>query len=136
MANNYLDGRRDIGMSGVRVSQYSSHPLTRTSTMDKATTLESWDSFIQACLAEGVPEQSVRWYVIRIERYLRAHADKPPSGHTADRVTAYLTSVGRHPGIRGWQFRQIVHALQIFFTRVLGVRVGQRLRLGVLERLR
>lgn len=88
--------------------------------MDKATTLESWDSFIQACLAEGVPEQSVRWYVIRIERYLRAHADKPPSGHTADRVTAYLTSVGRHPGIRGWQFRQIVHALQIFFTRVLG----------------
>lgn len=87
--------------------------------MDKATPPSSWDGFIQACIAEGVPEQSLRWYVVRIERYLAAHEGSEPSNHSAQQVSQYVVSAGRHPGLRGWQFGQIVHALQILFTRVL-----------------
>lgn len=89
--------------------------------MDKATPSSSWDwdRFIQACIADGVPEHSLRWYVLRIERYLQAHAGTRPTEHSAEQVAAYVASAGRHPGLRGWQFRQIVHALQIFFAHVL-----------------
>nr|PZN78379.1 MAG: hypothetical protein DIU57_15910 [Pseudomonadota bacterium] len=49
--------------------------------MDKATPSSSWDwdRFIQACIADGVPEHSLRWYVLRIELILprfRGHLHK------------------------------------------------------------
>lgn len=87
--------------------------------MDKATIPILWDRFIEACLQEGVPERSVRWYVVRVERYLEAHKGAGPNEHTAQRIADYVASAGRHPGLSGWQFRQLVRALQIFFTRVL-----------------
>jgi hypothetical protein len=33
-----------------------------------------WDEFIAVCRRAGVPDKALRWYVVRIERYLRSQA--------------------------------------------------------------
>lgn len=79
-----------------------------------------WDLFIEACRKEGVPEKRVRWYVVRIERYARAHVGKSVKKHGPDEVRGYLEEAGRDPSTPGWLFRQWVHALQILHSEVIG----------------
>jgi integron integrase len=86
--------------------------------MDGASDSGSWDDYIAACVEHGVPEAALRWYVLRIERYLRAHPKQDSSEHTAKELGDYVASAGRDPTMRSWLFRQIVHALEIYFVHV------------------
>jgi len=61
-------------------------------------------------------EKALRWYVRRVEQYIQAHTDKPLRKHAASDVRDYLLQAGRSGGLQGWQFRQVVHALQLLFT--------------------
>jgi integron integrase len=79
----------------------------------------SWDDFIQLCRAQEVVERALRWYVVRVERYLGAHPDLAPQEHNAAHVSAYLERTGRRSALSDWQFRQLVHALQLFFVELL-----------------
>lgn len=78
----------------------------------------NWDEYIQCCLKLGVPERSVRWYVVRVERYLRTLHGSKPDDHGAKQVADYVASAGRHPQMQDWQFRQLIHALEIYFLHV------------------
>lgn len=87
--------------------------------MDKATDSRFWDDFIDICRRQRVPDTALRWYVVRIERYLHAHPDQPPGHHTARQIVDYLGEAGRDAHLPAWQFRQVVHALQLFFTHIV-----------------
>lgn len=81
---------------------------------------ELWTRFIEMCQRERVPEQALRWYVVRIERFLKAHQGREPSDLGSEDVETYLQAAGRSAGIPGWLFRQLTHALQIFWCYVIG----------------
>lgn len=84
--------------------------------MEKAAEDRFWDRYIQLARQEEVPEKAVRWYVRRVEQYIQAHTNKPLRKHEASDVRDYLQQAGRSGGLQGWQFRQVVHALQLLFT--------------------
>lgn len=84
--------------------------------MGKAAESRFWDRYIQLARQENVPEKVLRWYVRRIEQYIEAHRDRPLREHEASDVKKYLQRVGRAGDLQGWQFRQVVHALQILFS--------------------
>ena len=74
----------------------------------------SWDDFIAICLKHGIPQKAVRWYVLRVERYLQTSG----SDQSAARLSDYVASAGRDSRLQAWQFRQLVHALQIYLTHI------------------
>ncbi len=53
--------------------------------------------------------------VRRAEHYIAAHADRRLTEQTPVDVNAYLAELGRKPGLKAWQFRQAVDAIQKLF---------------------
>jgi integron integrase len=78
-----------------------------------------WTQFLEVCRREGVAERALRWYVVRIERYLKAHPQRALSDHLASDVQAYLERAGREVDLPGWLFWQLTHALQLYFRNVV-----------------
>lgn len=78
-----------------------------------------WDDYVEVCHRQGVPGTSVRWYVIRVERYLASQSSTSIDDHTLGQVSAYLTEAGRSTDLPQWKYRQLVHALQLFFEYVV-----------------
>lgn len=83
---------------------------------EKAAQSRFWDDLVELLNRAGVPEKALRWYVRRVEQYIAAHANLALHEHQASQVTEYLARTGRDGDLQGWQFRQIVHALQLLFT--------------------
>lgn len=78
-----------------------------------------WDGFIEICRARSVPERALRWYVVRVERYLKTFPDQRLRTHTEQMVTGYLQDAGRDSELPSWQFRQVVDALQLLFVELV-----------------
>lgn len=84
--------------------------------MEKAAEAKFWDRYLLLARQADVPEKALRWYVRRVEQYIQAHTDKPLRKHEASEVKGYLLQIGRNADLQGWQFRQVVHALQLLFV--------------------
>lgn len=74
----------------------------------------TWNEFIAICLEHGVHQKAIRWYVLRVERYLQAVGPD----QTAAMLLDYVASAGRDSRLQAWQFRQLVHALQLYCTHI------------------
>jgi len=89
--------------------------MPRQSARTKSVRDRFWGRFAERSEKQGVREASIRWYVIRAERYLKAFRDKKLRAHSAADVAGYLKSVGegcRSGRLTDWQFRQTVDAIQ------------------------
>ena len=75
-----------------------------------------WDKYIQYIIDQGVKESSTRWYVIRVEQYIKAFSEKRLADHRPEDVAIYFKEQGRQGKIKDWQFRQTVDAIQNLFT--------------------
>ena len=84
--------------------------------LEKADTSRFWDRFIDLARQADVPERALRWYVRRVEEYIQAHPGKRLRAHGPSDVKEYLLQAGRSGNLHGWQFGQLVHALQLLFT--------------------
>ncbi len=78
-----------------------------------------WERFVRSLRAQGVKQTQLTWYARRVEQYLQV-VGKPVDGHSDSDVSAYLEALGRKGRLKDWQFRQVVHALQIFFDKAVG----------------
>ncbi|MBI2970504.1 MAG: phage integrase N-terminal SAM-like domain-containing protein [Gammaproteobacteria bacterium] len=87
--------------------------------MEKAAKSRFWERFIRLARNHGVPEKSLRWYVVRVEQYIKSHANLPLRQHGPEEVRGYLGQLGREGGLEGWQFQQVAHALQLLFSELL-----------------
>jgi hypothetical protein len=72
-----------------------------------------WKQFLEVCPREGVKDTALRWYVVRLERYLKAYRGRGPDSHEAGDVQTYLERAGREASLPGWLFWQLTHALQL-----------------------
>ncbi|HEY5806459.1 MAG TPA: integron integrase [Povalibacter sp.] len=86
--------------------------------MDRADQ-DLWDRFIDICNREHVPHRARRWYVVRVERFLKAHPGREAAELGAGEVEAYLQAAGRNAAVPGWMLRQLVHALELFWRYVV-----------------
>lgn len=75
-----------------------------------------WDKYIKFIQDRGVKDSVVRWYVIRVEQYIKAFPEKRLAKHCPQDIVNYLEKQGRLVKLKDWQFRQIVDAIQNLFT--------------------
>ena len=80
-----------------------------------------WERFREKLTGQGVKAPAQRWYVVRVEQYIKVSHGKRLREHAPADVTAYLEQVGRDARIEDWQLGQTAHALQILFGPVLSM---------------
>ena len=83
-----------------------------------------WDNYIEALYKQGVKESSQRWYVRRVEQYIKRFSDERLQLHTTEHVTKYFTEMGHEGSLSDWQFRQVVDAIRILFCDLLNADLG------------
>jgi hypothetical protein len=78
-----------------------------------------WDKYIAIARLYKVRDNALRWYVRHAERYIANFEGLPLGEHEPKQVEAYLRGKGRNPDIESWQYRQIVQAIEILFSKFL-----------------
>ncbi|TCT22217.1 hypothetical protein [Thiobaca trueperi] len=71
-----------------------------------------WDRYVQSLHESGIQPPFDRWMVIRAEHDIAAYPDRKLAEQSPEDVDAYLAVLGRKPGLKDWQFRQAVDAIQ------------------------
>lgn len=79
-----------------------------------------WDRYIQKLHESGIKPPFDRWFVLRAEQYIEAHPNSKLAEQRPSDVDDYLADLGRRGGLKDWQFRQTVDAIQNLFE-FLGV---------------
>lgn len=74
--------------------------------------------YLDSLRSQRVKQSQMHWYARRLGHYLDT-TPKPPHQHSGDDVAAFLAEIGRKGELRDWQYRQVIHALEIFFVRTL-----------------
>ena len=74
-----------------------------------------WDKYVYKSKCYGIKPDFIRWHVRHAELYIKSH-NTPLKSHTSLYVEKYLQTKGRDPGLKDWQYRQIIDALRILFV--------------------
>ena len=77
-----------------------------------------WQSYLNILKDKQIIKPIDRWYVIRVEKYINAHSERLKT-HTAETLESYFSELGRNSDLSDWQFKQVVHALQILFCDLI-----------------
>ncbi len=85
----------------------------------------NWDRYLDLLAKRGVPQRFHRWYVRRVEEFLKAVRPDSLKQITADQVTGYLQQASTRQGLAGWQFRQAVDALQMLLIDLAQAPAGK-----------
>ena len=80
-----------------------------------------WDRYLAVLNKGGIAPSAARWYVVRVEEYVKAREGRKLLDHRADDVVSYLRAVGRDQRLEIWQMAQVVHALQLLFCQRIGI---------------
>jgi integron integrase len=72
-----------------------------------------WGMYIENLRKQRVKDSAQRWYVMRVEDFIKAARGRKLHDHSADDVNRYLEAQGRKAGLQGWQFLQLVDAIRI-----------------------
>ena len=86
-----------------------------------------WERYLALLQRERVPEQQRRWYVQRAEAFIAAVRPTRMRQVGADQMTAFLSRYPREHRLTGWQFRQLVDALQLLLVDLTGNEGAARL---------
>ena len=78
-----------------------------------------WDKYIAISKLYKVRNAALRWYVRAAENYIKAHEGLPLMQHGPAQLDNYLHEKGRNPNLESWQFKQILHALEILFVEMI-----------------
>lgn len=87
--------------------------------MKKDSIARFWDAYSALVIRHRIPSRQVRWYVKRVEQYIKHHPDVKISQHSEQMLKEYLEQLSRNFRIVDWQFKQAVHALKILFLHFL-----------------
>lgn len=79
------------------------------------------DAYIKSPLNQDVKPGAIRWYVLRAERFLKAHHETPLDRISPEDITRYLERAGRSSRLTDWQFRQVVDAIHNIFPHIPGM---------------
>ena len=80
---------------------------------------EFWGCYGKLVIESGVPEKQRYWVVHRAENYVRWLGRSRVAAQLPEDVTRYLTWVGQNGKLSGFQFGQVVLALELLFTKMI-----------------
>ena len=80
-----------------------------------------WEKYLKETEKQWVKGDAQRWYVRRVECYLKSLEGRRLGEQRPGDVERYLERVGRDPRVKEWQLAKICHAIQILFANVLEV---------------
>ncbi len=87
--------------------------------MTDETIARFWENYIEKTKCYGVKQSAVRWYVRRVEEYIKAHKHLRLAEHSAKQVENYLEEKGRSTYLKEWQYIQLIEALKILFQQIV-----------------
>ena len=68
---------------------YQSQTITMNNSKQQKIS-QFWDKYINFTITYNIPEDIRRWYVKRVEDYIRSHKNLHLANHSAEHVTNYL----------------------------------------------
>ena len=78
-----------------------------------------WDRYIEQVRQKGVKEPFDRWYVIRVQEYIKANEGRRLADHRPMDVETFLGDESRRSRLKPWQFVQVVDAIQTLFCGIV-----------------
>ena len=75
-----------------------------------------WDRYLTLLQAAGIKPDQARWYVLRVEQYLKAHPDLALADHGPEHLGGWFEGLGRESRLKDWQFLQVIEALRWLFV--------------------
>jgi len=78
-----------------------------------------YDNYLNCLHKASIPEKQRRWYVKRIEAFIKTHSGRKIKSITDKEVSGYLEMPGRQNRLSGWQFAQCIDAIRILYCEFL-----------------
>ncbi|MEZ5541073.1 MAG: integron integrase [Pseudomonadota bacterium] len=78
-----------------------------------------FDNYLECLRKASIPERQRRWYVKRIEAFIKAQNGRRIKSLSGQEIATYLETLGRENRLEGWQFRQCVNAIRILYCNLL-----------------
>jgi len=75
-----------------------------------------WQQYVELLERKGVPERAQRWYVARVEAFLREVKPASLRELAPEAVTGFFQKLARDGRLSDWQFRQAVHAVELLLV--------------------
>ena len=88
-------------------------------------TTRFFDNYLTCLRKKSVPEKQWRWYVKRVEAFIKAQKGRRIKTLSGAEIDGYLETIGRESSLAGWQFRQCVDAIRILYCELLSTPAGQ-----------
>ena len=87
--------------------------------MDQGSIKYFWEKYSIQLNKNRVPSKQVRWYIKRVEEFIKHNPDLRLAQHTEETLNDYFEQLSRNFRIVDWQFKQAVKALKILFKDML-----------------
>ena len=78
-----------------------------------------WGNYIKKVESSHIAPESVRWYVVWVERFIKDLQGRRLQQVSERQVKRYLDVIGRKNWITAYKYRQAVDALRILFTEIV-----------------
>lgn len=72
-----------------------------------------WDQYVDLLARKRVPDEARRWYVARVEGFLKELRPESLKELTKEQITGYFQEASTTGNLVDWQFRQLVDAIQL-----------------------
>ena len=99
-------------------------PDTPSFTSDKASRF--FDNYLTCLNKSSIPDNQKRWYVIRLEAFIKAHKGHKIKSLCSADIENYFNLIGRQNHLKSWQFYQCIDAIRILYCQLLMTPVCQR----------
>ena len=94
------------------------------------TALSNWQKYLDVLFHKKIPEQHHRWYVKRVEDFLKESPGKKLQDYSAGDLESYFQRRTRDSSLTAWQYRQMVDALQLLFVDLSATSLAKTLDWG------
>ena len=82
-------------------------------------TTRFFDKYLNCLINASVPETQRRWYVRRVEEFIKAQNGRKIKGLSGADIHQYFEMIGRQNRLEGWQFHQCIAAIRILYNDLL-----------------
>ena len=76
----------------------------------------SRDEYVRFLISRNVPSRQLPYYVKRVNQFIASLSPQDPCAVDTATITETLTALGREPGLRDWQFQQLINAVRQYLV--------------------
>lgn len=93
---------------------------------DPAAVSRFFSNYLICLDKQSIPEKQRRWYVKRIEEFIKAHSGQKIKSLSPESIHQYLNVLSRQKRLSGWQFAQCIDAIRILYCFLLSTPTARK----------